>query len=350
MAEALARETLAAEAELTLRPELHGLLGLPRAVRRALRRAAREGPSPGVARLMRFDFHFTPDGWRISEVNSDVPGGFNEAEGFTRLMAAHYPGTRVPGAPASVLARALARESSGKGGCAALVHATAFTDDRQVMVYLGQRLAESGVKSVLCAPDHVAWDGREARLRAPFAPAGIDTVVRFFPAEWLTSLGRESEWIRYFAGPGTPHCNPGTALLTQSKRFPLTWDALTTALPAWRKALPETRDPRAADWRSDSSWMLKPALGRVGDGIGMRGITPERDWRAIARDADRHPQYWVAQRRFAAEPFDLGDGARYPCIGVYTVGTVVAGAYGRGARRPLVDAAAQDLAVLVAQN
>jgi hypothetical protein len=35
---------------------------------------------------------------------------------------------------------------------------------------------------------------------------------------------------------------------------------------------------------------------------------------------------------------------------VYTVGTVVAGAYGRGARRPLVDAAAQDLAVLVAQN
>ena len=36
---------------------------------------------------MRFDFHFTRDGWRISEVNSDVPGGLNESSGFERLMA-----------------------------------------------------------------------------------------------------------------------------------------------------------------------------------------------------------------------------------------------------------------------
>jgi glutathionylspermidine synthase len=346
-AEALAREALAAEAELVQRPELHRLLGLPREVERALRQAVRAGPSAGAARLMRFDFHVTPDGWRISEVNSDVPGGFNEAEGFTRLLAPHYPGTRPTGAAASALAAALAQAAGGPGRRAALVHATAFTDDRQVMVYLARCLARLGVEPLLCAPDHVGWEHGHARLEGLGAAGPVDVVVRFFPAEWLTALPRARGWLPYFAGSRTPHCNPGTALLTQSKRFPLVWDALRTPLPTWRAALPETRDPRRVNWAREDGWVLKPALGRVGEGIGIRGVTPEREWTAIARDVRRNPEDWVAQRRFEASAFDLGDGPRYPCLGVYTVDARVVGAYGRGARKPLTDSAAQDLAVLL---
>ena len=62
IAEALARETLAAERELIDRPELQRLLGLPRAARRALKIAARSGAAAGAARLVRFDFHFTSEG------------------------------------------------------------------------------------------------------------------------------------------------------------------------------------------------------------------------------------------------------------------------------------------------
>src|SRR5436190_8637832 len=86
--EQLTSEALAAEAEiLSFQPDLLRLLGLPRSLRKVL---CAEAPlSPSAARWMRFDFHFTSDGWRISEANSDVPGGFTESSFFTELIAEH---------------------------------------------------------------------------------------------------------------------------------------------------------------------------------------------------------------------------------------------------------------------
>src|SRR6185503_19357411 len=54
LATALAAETLAAEAELVARPDLHATLGLSGALRRALLDAARHGAAHGAARIMRF--------------------------------------------------------------------------------------------------------------------------------------------------------------------------------------------------------------------------------------------------------------------------------------------------------
>jgi hypothetical protein len=58
----------------------------------------------------------------------------------------------------------------------------------------------------------------------------------------------------------------------------------------------------------------------------------------------------VAQRRFAATPLRIGETDRYPGVGVYTVDGRVAGAYGRIAERPLIDARARDAAVLIADT
>lgn len=357
LAEALAAEAEAAEAELLLRPDLHRLLGLPRPVRRVLRQAATRGGrclrGRGAARVMRFDFHATPEGWRISEVNSDVPGGFNEASGFTRLMASRYPGTAPPGDPAGRLADAVA-DAVPPGGTVALVHATAYTDDRQVMVYLARELAARGLRPVLTAPDHLRWrDGRayllgEGGLGETEEGGGrVDFVLRFFPGEWLPNLPRACSWERFFYGAETPIGNPASALLTQSKRFPLVWRCLRTPLPTWQRLLPETRDPRDADWRRDGGWVLKPALGRVGDSIGIAGTTTEKEWKLIRKGVRWHPGDWVAQRRFTAEPLRTPEGEVYPCIGVYTIGGQAAGAYGRAASRPLIDHKAQDVAVLL---
>ena len=74
LAAALAEETLAAERELLNRSDLHALLGLPAKLCHRLRRVAQERPMPGGVRVMRFDFHWTTDGWRISEANTDVAG------------------------------------------------------------------------------------------------------------------------------------------------------------------------------------------------------------------------------------------------------------------------------------
>ena len=93
---------------------------------------------------MRFDFHFTPEGWRISEVNADVPGGFIEASGFVELMAEYYPDYSIPPNPAEAYEEALAL-AAGKGAAIGLVHATAHYDDRQVMQYLAKGSSAKGV-------------------------------------------------------------------------------------------------------------------------------------------------------------------------------------------------------------
>jgi hypothetical protein len=93
--------------------------------------------------------------------------------------------------------------------------------------------------------------------------------------------------------------------------------------------------------------VLKPVLGRVGEDVGIAGVTPAAEWTRIAREVERHPSHWVAQRRFSATPLRVGGAARYPSVGVYTVNTRVVGAYGRIAERPLIDARARDAAVLI---
>ena len=269
------------------------------------------------------------------------------------------PWTSTCFSPAARLADAIAAAMSGgvsggvSGGTVALVHATAYTDDRQVMVYLGRELAARGCRPVLAAPNHLRWHNGKAELCGAAGDGAVDLVFRFFPGEWLPNLSwpnlsSQTGWHHYFSGARTPQCNPATALLIQSKRFPLVWDQMTTALSTWRQALPETHDPREVDWRHDGAgdWVLKPALGRVGDGVGIAGATEEKDWKTIHRAVRRHPEDWVAQRRFEALP----QGGLFPCIGVYTVDGRAAGAYGRAAGRPLIDHRAQDVAVLIGRT
>lgn len=347
MAEELAQETLAAENELARRPDLHERLGLPRQVVKQLKSVADPALSQRDVRVIRFDFHYTSLGWRISEANTDVPGGFNEAARLTDFVRAYYRGLNSVGDPAKTVADAIqARNDSQEP--VALVHATAFTDDRQVMLYLAAELQSIGLKAQLISPDQLLWKNGYATVCAAWykGPAGF--IFRFFPAEWLPNLPCRCGWQNFFHGARTPLSNPATALLTQTKRFPLVWDDLQTPLPAWRRLMPETRDPRQTDWPHQEDWVLKPALGRVGDMIGLRGITDKLKWEQICRSVRKTPQWWAAQRRFLAVPMEANDGPLYPCIGVYTVNGRVAGAYGRLARVPLIDQFAQDAAVLVA--
>jgi hypothetical protein len=347
LAEALARETLAAENEIVRRPELHRRLGIRRSIRNALQRAAAIGASAGAARLIRFDFHFTDDGWRISEANCDVPGGLNEASGFPALVGPHYPWAAPVGDPVAAYAEALASRA-GASATVALVHATSYSDDQQMMAFVGRRLAAKGMSIHLASPSHLRWRDGTAWLEAAWWRGPLDLIVRFFPSEWLDGLPRETEWPHLFAGARTPLSNPATAIVPQSKRFPLIWDALDTPLPTWRALLPETRELRDAPWQTSDEWIVKPALGRVGEGIGMRGVVEPKEMRRIARDARWWPSAWVAQRRFHLVPVDVANVRVFPCLGVYTLDSRVIGAYGRLAERPLIDSRAADAAVLAA--
>jgi len=345
LGEELAAETLCAEEEIIARRDLHEALGLPRAIRRALRGGRRVTALGSAVRLMRFDFHWTTEGWRISEVNSDVPGGLVEAAGFSRLMAAEFPNALLEADPASIYAEAIANRAR-RGELVALVHATAYSDDRQVMQFVARALHERGMRTALASPEHLEWRDGCAWINGPFPPERLGFIVRFFPAEWLPELPRRSQWQHFFLNGRTPVSNPGTALLTQSKRFPLIWNTLGTGLDCWRGLLPETRDPRQAD-NNNPEWVFKPALGRVGDGIAIHGLTTIKQWKDIRRAVQKYPEHWVAQRYFHQVPIE-GRGERlYPCLGVYTIDKKVAGIYGRVSTNGLVDFRARDIAVLV---
>jgi glutathionylspermidine synthase len=147
-----------------------------------------------------------------------------------------------------------------------------------------------------------------------------------------------------------PLSNPATALLTQSKRFPLVWSRLETPLPAWESLLPETVDPQHVNSKRHEEWVFKPALGRVGEDVALSGVTRADEWSQICAAVRRRPAAWAAQRRFEAVPLDSPRGRVYPQFGVFTLDSRAAGIYGRLAARPLIDCRSQDVAVLGAND
>jgi len=345
-AEALAREAISAEEEILEKPDLMGRLGLAPEIQKTLQNASKEGSGIHALRVMRFDFHSTHDGWRISEVNADVPGGFIEASGWNSLFAAEMPGASAPPCTSDLYARAV-RDAVREGGLVALVHATAYSDDRQVMQHLAHRFSALGLRTCLVSPAHLRWMDGRAEIHANFASGSPKAVVRFFPAEWLPNLAREDSWRAYFQKTRVPVSNPGSSILLQTKRFPLVWEELHTELSTWRKLLPGTVELSEIKIPPDDTWVLKPALGRVGERIGIRGVTPKPDLEKIIREAQRSPQQWVAQKRFEILPITTPAGEKFPCIGVFTVGGRAAGFYGRIADKPIITQDAQDVAVLI---
>jgi len=155
LAKRLFHETVAAEIELAGRPALYSRIGLPRAVARLM---AELPPTEAAARVMRFDFHYTTDGWRISEVNSDVPGGFTEATNFTRLVAERVPRARPAGDPTQALVNGISRRT-GERATILLPSAPGHMEDHQVVGHLATALRDRGFSARISAIHQLRWVG-----------------------------------------------------------------------------------------------------------------------------------------------------------------------------------------------
>jgi glutathionylspermidine synthase len=343
----LGLETLRAESELLVRTDLHAVLGMPRTLRRAFACAVEQAETPSFARTLRFDFHFTRDGWRISEINSDVPGGFSEAEGFSQLMGAYFPDARVAGRPASVWAESVARAIDSEGEIA-LLSAPGYLEDAQVVAYLASRLRALGRDTRLVSPAEIRWAAGRAFREGNLTPlAGI---VRFYQLEWLSGLARESSWSRFLFGAETPVSNAGRAGLSESKRFPLVWRALRAHLTMLSSVFVETRHPREVAFARHEDWVLKASYSNCGDSVIARDWVSRAGFRATWARALLNPGAWVAQRRFDALLLETPLGPLTHCLGVYMVEGRVAGAYLRLSRHPLVDFRALDAALLIVRD
>jgi len=348
MAEGLAAELNEAENELLHRSELLSLLGLPRPLHIEFTRGNHAALRPGAVRVLRFDFHYTNDGWRISEVNSDVPGGYTEASRFPEMVRQFFQNARTTGDPANEWARELLA-AIGERGRVALLSAPGFFEDQQVTAFLAAELQARNIDSrLLHDPSQLNWKDQVAFTRWNGNEVKVDAIVRFYQGEWLARLPDRNKWKPLFFGSRTLVANPGIAVLSESKRFPLTWPTLSTSMSTWTSMMPECRDPLESHWKSSDDWIVKAAFSNTGDEIHVRELIDAKTWGSVCKSVESHPERWVVQRRFETVPITSDLGSLYPCIGVYTINGRACGIYGRASTQPIVNYSAYDVAVLIA--
>ena len=347
LTEQLEKETIKAERFLNNNLELAKPLALPRQTRKELYRMKNYEPDKHI-RLMRFDFHPTVDGdWALSEVNSDVPGGFAE-------------GTLMPGIAAALFkdkkywfksfGDVIIKAITGKvkpGGRIMFVHCTSYSDDRQVMQCLGDKLKGIGFSIIYAAADHLRFENNKAISILDGNLGEVDLIFRFTPLEWLIGI-KPKRWQGYF-DTTTPSCNHPIAIYAQTKRFPLVWNKLEkhgVDLSAWRKLLPETLEVKHA--KGKDGFIFKPACGRVGEGITIREACRDDEFELIMKDVRKRPKQYVAQRKFESKPLVSDEGESFHvCLGSYSVDGKAAGYYARISRTARIDSNSADIPVLV---
>ncbi|NLG81536.1 MAG: glutathionylspermidine synthase family protein [Bacilli bacterium] len=345
--EVLSQETMLIEECLLKHPKIIKELGIPRIMRKALKSITNYERDKHI-RLMRFDFHPTETGWNISEVNSDVPGGFAEASILPQI-ASKYVSEFLPGTNFVEVLLESFKHKVKEHGIIALVHATSYSDDRQVMQFIGDYFDAHGYRALYAAPDHLNWQNGYPRCVIGDQEIKVDGVLRFFPLEWLCNLPKRYRWQNYY-NPNIPSCNHPIAILTQTKRFPLFLNKLDIDVQYWKKFLPRTIDPRKVD-KEAGEWIYKPALGRVGEYITIKTVVSNDELKKVKRAVKKEPKNWVAQEMFHSKKVQATDGNSFHlCIGVFTVDGKRAGFYGRISPYPRIDAYAKDIPILIAKG
>ena len=78
-----------------------------------------------------------------------------------------------------------------------MVHCTCFSDDRQVMQYMGDRLKKEGYDVIYGAADHINFKNKKAYCILKNNNKKIDLIFRFTPIEWLIQM-KPRRWDGYF--------------------------------------------------------------------------------------------------------------------------------------------------------
>lgn len=346
LTELLDQETRDAELFLNTHLSLAKKLRLPKKLLSELKRMKNYDPKRHI-RLTRYDFHPTKEGeWAISEVNSDVPGGFAEASLLPKLALQYLKSNKVESIDfGSHLVKALSKKIKKKG-TVFFVHCTSYSDDRQVMQYLGDQMEQRGYHALYGAIDHLRFQNQEAISILDGHQGKVDGIVRFTPLEWVKDI-KPKTWSGYF-DTTTPSCNHPIAIFAQTKRFPFVWDKLESyglSFSTWRKLLPNTIEVTK---KVPPGYLYKPAWGRVGEKISIQEACEEGEYQKILKEVKRHPKSYILQKQFSSQLLESPEGEWFHvCIGSYAVDGKHAGFYARMSRKLRIDSDAEDISVLI---
>jgi len=283
-------------------------------------------------RLMRFDFHPTTTGWKVSEVNSDVPAGFQEASLHPLFAAPHFPGYQ----PLEHFAESLHGELSSRlvnPATVAYLYDSHTVEDSQLLRFLGNHLAGHGFGQMHVEPNQLNWHGNQVQ--------DADAIVRHYPAEWLEYL--PSTALEAYFNSETVSANHPVAVIAQSKRLPLIWDKTDVEPKTWKTLLPPTKAVTKVKARN---WIYKPAFGRVGEGINVPGTISIQEDKLINNTAQQNKGQWIQQKLFKSIPVD----GLHLAVGAFVIEGKFAGCFARASSRPIMNFTAKELPVLRRQN
>ena len=343
----LDKETRLAEEYLNKNIKIAKKLALPKKILEQISNMQTYDKSENI-RLMRYDFHPSTNGkWVVTEVNSDVPGGFAESSLLPDLARQTINMPELGYTSFGEKMVDVINSKLHKKGIIMMIHCTCFSDDRQVMQYLGDRLEKEGYKIIYGAADHINFKEKKAYCILDNNKEEIDLIFRFTPLEWLIQM-KPRRWDGYF-NTITKSCNHPIGIYAQSKRFPFVWDDLEKAgisMENWKSLLPETLEVK--DLGSKEGFIYKPVYGRVGERISIKEACRGDEYNKIIKDVKKHPKQYLAQKRFDSMPLIGEDGNKYHiCLGSYIIEGEHAGYYARISPYPRIDSYAADIPVLI---
>lgn len=347
LTEKLIKETTEAENFLNKNLKYTKALEIPNKFRSDIKSMKNYNPDKHI-RLMRFDFHPTLENkWAVSEVNSDVPGGFAEATLMNRKSLEYLSNENYYAISFGDFLADAIKKKVRQGGRIMLVHCTSYSDDRQVMQFLGDKLSGMGYEVIYAAADQLKFENGKAISILNNREGEVDGIIRFSPLEWVADM-KTKNWHGYF-DTETVSCNHPIAIFAQTKRFPFVWDLLKSKgidLSTWRELLPETLEVN--DKKVDDKFIYKPVYGRVGENISIKEACKDDEYKKILKDVKRHPKKYLAQKKFNSRPLTNEEGEEFHvCIGSYGVENSHAGYYARISRSPRIDSYAADIPVLI---
>jgi glutathionylspermidine synthase len=302
--------------------------------------AAASRASGDDAILARVDLLLGDDGeWRACEINADCPGGHNEALGLPALArAAGFTGgldpTTVPGALVERLV-ALAR-----GRAVGLVYATAYAEDLQICALLQRLLQRQGVRALLIPPTAPRLNRGELVVRGE----ALGALYRFFPTEYMEGQSNVDDIALALRSGAVRTITSFSHIYAQSKlAFARAWAHEPSLGAAARASLaayiPETYDvtiiPRESLVKDRAHWVLKRALGRVGDEVYVGALSADAEWAAIVGEvlALSTPaggaQTWIAQHFIPQRTIPTPWGDRFVTLGAYVLDGRFAGYFAR---------------------
>ena len=295
-----------------LHPEVHEL-------------AAASHAAGDTASLVRVDLLLGEDGvFRACEVNADCPGGHNEAFGLPRLTEATGFSDGID--PTSVVPATVRRLGELAGdGTVALIYATAYAEDLQVCALLRRMLLRQGISAILASPTALRW--RDGALRV--GTQAVTALYRYFPTEYMEGQQNLGEIVRAISARRVKSLSSFAQIYPQSKLAFARTFALRDTLPA-ADADAVTRHMPATFLYSEiertellslrPQWVLKRALGRVGDEVFVGPLIDEEDWPAlldVVATRCAEGEVWLAQRFVPQRRIETPYGSRLVTLGVY---------------------------------